>query len=151
MSNLLYRSVISPILDRLDSESMHHFAVDTLHLAESNPITRSTISWLGTGGPRFVHPTLLSRKFGLEFENPIMVGAGWDKAGKAVVGAHELGFGGVEVGSVLAEPQPGNPKPRQYMLAEGVSIQWLGFNSPGMEAVAKNLERYQNARFPIGI
>jgi dihydroorotate dehydrogenase len=88
---------------------------------------------------------------GVEFDNPLVVGAGWDKAGRAVKALWQLGFAGVEVGSVLAHPQPGNPKPRQFMLTSDVALNWLGFNSPGMKAVAKNLDRYKGSEIPIGI
>ena len=87
----------------------------------------------------------------IEFDNPLLVGAGWDKAGRAVKALWQLGFAGVEVGSVLAQPQPGNPKPRQCMLTSDVALNWLGFNSPGMEVVAKNLDRYKGSEIPIGI
>lgn len=88
---------------------------------------------------------------GIEFDNPLIVGAGWDKAGRAVKGLWQLGFAGVEVGSVTADPQPGNPKPRQFMVAPGVALNWLGFNSPGMEVVAGNLDRYKESGIPCGI
>jgi len=82
-----------------------------------------------------------------------MVGAGWDKAGKAVRGLYALGFSGVEVGSVLAFPQEGNPKPRQFMIGPGVCLNNLGFNTPdeGLSEVARNLDRYIGSRIPIGI
>ncbi len=88
---------------------------------------------------------------GVELDNPVMVGAGWGKAGTAVAALYALGFSGVEVGSVLARPQPGNPKPRQFVVRPGVAINSLGFNSPGVDAVARNLEAYRGSDIPIGI
>ena len=81
----------------------------------------------------------------------MLVGAGWDKAGRAVKALYTLGFSGVEVGTVVVHPQGGNPRPRQFMLAPGVTLNRLGFNSPGMEAVARNLKRYKGSAIPIGI
>jgi dihydroorotate dehydrogenase len=37
------------------------------------------------------------------------------------------------------------------MLTPDVALNWLGFNSPGMEAVAENLHRYNGSGIPIGI
>jgi dihydroorotate dehydrogenase len=78
---------------------------------------------------------------GMRLENPIMVGAGWDKKGRAVDGLYRLGFSGVEVGSVLVHPQAGNPKPRLWIdkTNKAVGLNRLGFNSAGQEEVAKYL------------
>jgi dihydroorotate dehydrogenase len=57
-----------------------------------------------------------------------------------VDGLYALGFAGTEVGTVLVHPQPGNPKPRMWTdKTHHVSLNRLGFNSPGMQAVAENL------------
>lgn len=79
---------------------------------------------------------------GLQFDNPVMVGAGWDKKGRAVDGLLALGFSGVEVGSVLVHPQKGNPRPRLWTDSptHSVGLNRLGFNSSGMEAVGNYLE-----------
>jgi dihydroorotate dehydrogenase len=64
-----------------------------------------------------------------------------------------MGFSGVEVGSVLALYQYGNIKPRQFMIGPGVALNRLGFNTPkgGLAEVARNLEKYQGSKIPIGI
>jgi len=147
----MYKEIIRPILDRLDSETWHNIARESLHIAEISPITLKILEQFAYGRRRFVDERLRVVVDGVEFENPFIVGAGWDKAGRAVKGLWQLGFAGVEVGSVLAYPQPGNPKPRQFMLSPDVALNWLGFNSPGMEAVARNLDRYRGSGIPIGI
>lgn len=147
----MYKEVISPILDRLDSETWHVRAREALHLAEANPFTLKLLEQFAYQRERFTSPRLSVVLGGIEFDNPIMVGGGWDKAGRAVRGLYALGFSGVEVGSVLAYPQPGNPKPRQFMLGPGVALNRLGFNSDGVEVVARNLERYRGSGIPIGI
>jgi dihydroorotate dehydrogenase len=68
-----------------------------------------------------------------------------------VRGLYELGFGAIEIGSVLELAQPGNPKPRQFVIPPGIAINSLGFNSPGMEAVAANLEAYAGLGIPVGV
>jgi dihydroorotate dehydrogenase len=102
-------------------------------------------------GKRFYDERLNVVVGGVEFDNPLLVGAGWDKQGRAVKALHTLGFGGVEVGSVLAYPQEGNPKPRQWMLTPGVAMNRLGFNSPGAAIVARNLIKYRESGVPIGV
>ncbi len=147
----MYKEIVSPILDRLDSETWHVRAREALHLAEATPLTLKLLELFADHHHRFTDQRLNVVLGGVEFDNPVMVGAGWDKAGRAVKGLHKLGFSGVEVGSVLAYPQPGNPKPRQFMIGPGVALNRLGFNSPGMDTVTRNLERYRNSGIPIGI
>lgn len=91
------------------------------------------------GGERIEDPRLYTTVAGLEFENPLMVGAGWDKRGWAVDGLYALGFAGTEVGSVLVHPQRGNPRPRLWY-SNGVGLNRLGFNSKGEEEVAGYLD-----------
>lgn len=148
----MYKTLIRPVLDRLDSERWHGIAREILHIAELTPASLDLLRYLGCGSTkRFTHPGLHVNLAGIDLDNPLLVGAGWDKSGRAVKALWKLGFSGVEVGSVLEYPQPGNPKPRQFMLNPGVCINWLGFNSPGMERVAVNLRRYKGSGIPVGI
>ncbi len=147
----IYKGLVSPVLDRLDSETWHVRAREALHWAERFPFTLKVLEQFAYGRKRFTDERLKVVLGGVELDNPVMVGAGWDKAGRAVEALHTLGFSGVEVGSVLAYLQLGNDKPRQWMLRPGVSLNRLGFNSPGDEAVSRNLRRYRDRRIPIGI
>jgi dihydroorotate dehydrogenase len=137
--------------DGHDSEKWHVRSRRGLHLAQTLPGGLKLLEKLTDQKERFTHEKLHIVMGGIEFENPLMVGAGWDKLGEAVSGLHQLGFAGVEVGSVLALAQPGNEKPRQWMIAPGVSLNRLGFNSPGMEIVAKNLKKYQLKGLETGV
>ncbi len=147
----MYKRFIRPILDRLDSERWHSVAKELFHVAESSEITLRILEFIACGGRRFVDDRLNTDVSGVGLDNPLLVGAGWDKEGRAVRALWTIGFAGVEVGSVLEHPQPGNPKPRQFMVDSGVCLNWLGFNSPGMEVVARNLSRYKGLGIPIGI
>lgn len=147
----MYKEVVSPILDRLDSETMHVAARKALNYAESSPLTAAVLRQFNYGRQRFFDPHLNVNLRGIHFDNPVMVGAGWDKVGEAVRGLYDLGFSGVEVGSVLLHPQPGNPKPRQFMIGPGVALNRLGFNSPGVDVVRKNLEVWGYRGIPVGI
>lgn len=151
LSKDMYKEVIEPILTKLDSEAWHTRAGEALHLAEATPFTLKLVEQFADKHHRCTDKRLQVALGRIELDNPVMVGAGWDKAGRAVKGLYTLGFSGVEVGTVVTYPQEGNPKPRQFMLAPGVTLNRLGFNSPGMEAVAHNLERYKGSGIPIGI
>ncbi len=48
--------------------------------------------------------------FGLDFENPVGLAAGFDKQGELPGIIASLGFGHMEVGSISLRPWPGNPK-----------------------------------------
>ena len=147
----MYKEIIRPILNKFDSETFHELARESIHVAELSPLTLKLLELFADKHSRFEDKCLKTTLGGLELENPLIVGAGWDKAGRAVLGLWHLGFASVEVGSVLEYEQPGNPKPRLFMVSSGVAINWLAFNSPGMDIVAKNLDKYVGTGIPIGI
>ena len=147
----MYQKLIRPLLGKLDSETWHVRAREALHFAETTPLTLKLLEQSGDKRRRLYDKRLQVVVGGVTFDNPVMVGAGWDKAGRAIQALYTLGFASVEVGSVLAMPQDGNPKPRQFMLSPGVALNRLGFNSPGMHVVAANLARYAKSGIPVGI
>src|SRR5215469_15346532 len=147
----MYKEIIDPVLMKLDSETWHTRAREALHLAEATTFTLKLLEQFADRHRRFIDARLSVVLGAVQFDNPVLVGAGWDKAGRAVKALYTLGFSGIEVGTVVVYPQEGNPKPRQFMLAPGVTLNRLGFNSPGMEAVAHNLERYKGSGIPTGI
>jgi len=79
------------------------------------------------------------RALGLDFPNPIGLAAGFDKDAIGYEALGALGFGFVEVGTLTAEPQPGNPMPRLFRLPKDRAlINRMGFNNRGSaEAVAR--------------
>jgi dihydroorotate dehydrogenase len=87
----------------------------------------------------------------LKLENPLMVGAGWDKFGEAVRGLTTLGFSAVEIGTIPLYAQDGNPQPRHFFPNDGVALNRYGFNSPGAEIVKQNLDAYAQDNVVIGI
>ncbi len=85
-------------------------------------------------------PRLQTKVFGLNFDNPIGLAAGFDKNAEVPDRMLEQGFGFVEVGSVTPQPQPGNPKPRLFRLdADRAIINRLGFNNLGVDAMRARL------------
>ena len=99
----------------------------------------------GAGIPN--HPRRIA---GIEFPNPFGLAAGMDKNGTALPAWEALGFGFIEVGTITALPQPGNPKPRLYRFpGQQALINRLGFNNEGVEAVASRLEQiHASGRWP---
>lgn len=100
-------------------------------------------------------PRLETRAFGLNFPSPVGLAAGFDKNALAVPTWAALGFGFVEIGSVTAQAQPGNPKPRLFRLPEDEAlINRMGFNNDGATVVAKRLEHLRERGFasvPVGV
>ena len=91
-----------------------------------------------------------TRVWGLDFENPLGLAAGFDKDAEVADAVLRSGFGFVEIGSVTPDPQPGNPKPRVFRLPEDRAlINRLGFNSAGLVRVQANLRR-RRAAAPAG-
>ncbi len=136
--------------DTLRGEHLKTAAEFSLHNLAKNPLGHPLI-YLARGGKRFISPRLKIKVAGIEFENPLMVGAGWDKRGKAVDGLYLLGFAGTEVGTILPHPQPGNPRPRLFVdRRKSVSLNSFGFNNSGARVVKANLSR-QKRRGVVGI
>ena len=85
-------------------------------------------------------PALRTKALGLEFPSPFGLAAGFDKEGSGIAALSNLGFGHVEVGTVTAQAQPGNAKPRLFRLVEDRAvINRMGFNNDGAAKVAPRL------------
>jgi len=143
---VIYRTVVRPILFRIEPEASHEAALAILGAA--GPIA----SRLGGTGTRMRarDPHLATTVCGITFPSPVGLAGGFDKAAQALWAWPALGFGFVEVGTVTAQPQPGNPRPRLFRLTEDEAlINRLGFNSPGADAVAKRLAALRRHPYPV--
>ncbi|MBD0369858.1 MAG: quinone-dependent dihydroorotate dehydrogenase [Pyrinomonadaceae bacterium] len=132
---MLYHSILRPILFRLPPEAAHEMA---LHFCEAGLRPRVLRSMMAR---RYAsEPFKDLRRFGLSFNSPVGLAAGFDKNGVAVEGLSALGFGFIEVGTVTNLPQPGNPRPRLFRLpADKALINRMGFNNDGARRVAERL------------
>jgi dihydroorotate dehydrogenase len=144
----LYAVAGRPLLFRLDPERSHELAVGAL--AAAAPALG------GLAGPPDGGGRLEQRLLGLTFPNPVGLAAGFDKRARAVPAWPALGFGFAEVGTVTALPQPGNPRPRLFRLAEDRAlINRLGFNNDGADATAARLDDWARrgmlGRAPLGV
>ena len=83
-----------------------------------------------------------TRAMDLDFPNPVGLAAGLDKNGDYIDALAALGFGFIEIGTVTPRPQPGNPKPRMFRLAEQQAIiNRMGFNNQGVDHLIENVKR----------
>jgi dihydroorotate dehydrogenase len=144
-----YELFVRPLLFFLDAEAAHHLTIALLQRAPHfNPAMRVL---------RFLQPSPKPKTlFGLNFLNPIGLAAGLDKNGVALPVWAALGFGFIEIGTVTAKAQPGNPKPRIFRLPEQQAlINRLGFNNDGADAIAQRLAALRESgrwpAVPVGI
>lgn len=101
--------------------------------------------------PRFNHSSLEQELFGVKFENPLGLAAGFDKNAVAIDQWEDLGFGFVEVGTVTFHSQPGNPKPRLFRLPEEQAvINRFGFNNDGAARISDRI-KVSSPKIPLGI
>lgn len=132
MYPLLFRTVLS----RMDPESAHHLAMAVIRMLGVPPF-----SWVARAVTRPA-PELATSALGLRFASPFGVAAGFDKDVKGAAGLFALGFGHVEVGTLTAIPQDGNPRPRLFrLIPDRAVVNRMGFNNHGAEAAAERLRR----------
>jgi len=131
----MYRAVFA-IAKRIDPELTHVLGMAIIKVA-GLPLVRDFLYKKNSA-----HPQLAVNALGLKFESPVGLAAGFDKNAEAILGFYALGFSHVEIGTVTAHPQPGNPKPRLFRLPEDRAlINRMGFNNDGAKRIAKRLTR----------
>jgi len=144
-----YELFVRPLLFSLDPETAHHVTMRLLRGASHFDVALRALRLLRP----LSKPTTL---FDLTFPNPIGLAAGLDKNGVALSAWAALGFGFVEIGTVTAKAQPGNPKPRIFRLpGQQALINRLGFNNEGADAIAHRLAALRESgrwpAVPVGI
>jgi len=136
----MYR-LIRPLLFRLDPERAHRLALGTARLIQRLP-HRAGINR---------NSALSQTVMGLQFDNPVGIAAGLDKNAVCIPFWERIGCGFVEIGSISAQPAPGNPKPRSFRLpADRALINRMGLNNDGARAVVERIQRGQH-HVPLGI
>lgn len=146
-----YETSIRPHLFRLDPECAHHAAMSLLRIGGWAPSLLRAAS--GAGAIPRQKPISIA---GMSFEHPVGLAAGFDKNALALPAWQALGFSFIEAGTVTAQAQSGNPKPRIFRVPEdGALINRLGFNNDGAERVAARLERLERSGrwpgIPVGL
>ncbi|KOT50701.1 diguanylate cyclase [Streptomyces rimosus subsp. rimosus] len=139
---LVYSLFFNLIFRRMDPEKAHHLAFRWIRLAARIPVLRTFAA--AVLAPRYKE--LRVEALGRRMHGPFGLAAGFDKNAVAIDGMAMLGFDHVEIGTVTAEPQPGNPKKRLFRLVpDRALINRMGFNNDGSAAVAARLA----ARNPV--
>lgn len=144
-----YERFVRPLLFAIDPETAHRFTLAALRLASNVDLALRGLEAFGPSpSPK--------QLFGLSFRNPVGLAAGLDKNGVALPAWAAMGFGFIEIGTITARAQPGNPKPRIFRFPEQQAlINRLGFNNDGADAVASRLQDLKRTerwpRVPVGI
>lgn len=133
----MYKSIIRPVLFKFYAEDVHHFVRFCLRLFFSIPGSQQLAKKMFT-----IQDKRLEREvFGLKFDNPVGIAAGFDKDATMFNELSYLGFSHIEIGTVTPKAQPGNPKPRLFRLPKDKAlINRMGFNNGGVLAAADNLK-----------
>jgi dihydroorotate dehydrogenase len=144
---MLYERLARPALFRLghgDAEVAHESTLRALELVARHPAALRAVPAPAAMTARTV--------FGVRFPGPVGLAAGMDKDGRALAAWPALGFGFVEVGTVTAQAQPGNDRPRLFRLRESEAIiNRMGFNNRGAHSLAARLRALPKLPVPLGI
>jgi dihydroorotate dehydrogenase len=139
--SFLWDKLMRPLAFGMDAERAHELGIKVLSNGLAAPFYSDDID-----------PILECERFGLQFKTPLGVAAGFDKNGVVFEPLAKLGFGFVEVGTVTAQPQPGNPKPRLFRLPDDRAlINRIGFNNEAASSVAKRLEGQRSCVIGVNI
>lgn len=125
-------SLLKPLLFQIDAETAHDLTLKSLKYAQKSRLLK-LLPVVPVCQPRQV--------MGITFPNAVGLAAGLDKNGVVIDGMAALGFGFIEVGTVTPRPQPGNPKPRLFRVAEAQGIiNRFGFNNLGVDNLIENVK-----------
>ena len=144
---MLYNKVFKKLLFKINPEISHTISEYGLRISTYCPfITKYCLS-------KNVNSTILSQSlFGINFNNPVGLAAGFDKNGTMIKAMPLLGFGFTEIGTITIDRQKGNKKPRLFRFEESESIQnSMGFNNSGVCHIIPNLKKLYPYKIPIGI
>lgn len=143
---MFYEILFRSALRHLDAEKAHGLSFAALRGVTAMPGMASLMERVL--GPR--EPELTVRALGREFPGPLGLAAGFDKNAESPGGLAALGFGFVEIGTVTAHPQPGNPTPRLFRLVEDRAVlNRMGFNNEGSALVAERLHHRRGRSGPL--
>lgn len=131
-----YDFLFSAVLRRFNAETAHHLGAIIVRAAGLPGVRHIKHEFLKPA------PALEVRALGLTFASPFGMAAGFDKNATMIDGLFAMGFGHVEVGTLTAHAQPGNPKPRLFrLIADRALVNRMGFNNNGAGVAAKKLHK----------
>jgi dihydroorotate dehydrogenase len=126
-------NIIRNILFLFDPEKVHYFSMNGLKLICKIGFIKNILK-------KCYQSKNPKTTLGLNFTNPVGLGAGFDKNAAYLTELEMLGFGFVEIGTVTPKPQSGNEKPRLFRLPKDKAlINRMGFNNDGVDIIANRL------------
>ena len=134
----MYKLLLRPLLFCFDPEKVHYFTFSLIRTVSKIPGMSSLFRSL-----YLVNDTSLEREvFGLKFNNPVGLAAGFDKNAVLYNELANFGFGFIEIGTVTPKGQVGNPKKRLFRLKDDKGIiNRMGFNNEGLEIAITQLKK----------
>jgi dihydroorotate dehydrogenase len=147
LNAMVYRTLVRPWLFQASPEVAHERALKLAAWLGGRRLAREAMETLFVVDDRRLRQTV----FGIEFPNPVGLGAGYDKNAVGTQLWPSLGFGFIEIGSVTARPQPGNESPRVFrQVKQRALVNRMGFNNDGADAIAVRVPPLPH-RIPIGV
>jgi dihydroorotate dehydrogenase len=143
-----YQNLLKPVFFMLDPEWVHDRMTQTGELLGNYKLTKALTKLCFS----YYDPSLEQELWGINFENPIGLSAGFDKDGHLLNILPDVGFGFAEIGSVTLEPYEGNPKPRLWRLLKSKAlIVWYGLKNDGVKKFVKRIRSYGKLYFVFGV
>jgi dihydroorotate dehydrogenase len=134
----MYKQLLKPIFFLFQPETIHHLVFKGIKSSLAVPGMAAAVRSNYTVKDERLKRTV----FGLTFDNPVGLAAGFDKDAKLFDELGCYGFGFIEIGTLTPKPQPGNEKPRMFRLpADEALINRMGFNNEGVEAAVQRLRK----------
>lgn len=131
-----YDALFNLVLRRFNAETAHHLGAIVVRTAGLPGIRHVKHEFLKPA------PELEVKTLGLTFASPFGMAAGFDKNATMIDGLFAMGFGHVEVGTLTAQAQPGNPKPRLFrLIGDRALINRMGFNNDGAAQAAPRIRK----------
>lgn len=142
----MYKLLIKPIFFLFSPETIHHIVFTMVKFGSYIPLKMWTWRKLFC-----IQDERLKREvFGLTFDNPVGLAAGFDKDAKLYNELAAFGFGFIEIGTLTPKGQTGNPQPRLFRLPQDEAlINRMGFNNGGVEEAVERLKK-RNTKIMIG-
>ncbi len=134
----VYRNIFKPIFFKFDPEVVHDLVTVVGEFLGKFGLTKMLVRFLFHYG----HPSLKQKIWGIDFENPVGLAAGFDKDGRLYSVIGSVGFGFTEVGTVTYGAYEGNPKPRLYRLPQSKGlVVYYGLKNLGAKLIARPLKK----------
>jgi dihydroorotate dehydrogenase len=147
MIKFLYKNFLKPILFLFPADDVHVLFLWTGNFLGRFKLTR----WLFKKILAHKNILLSQEIFGIKFENPIGLAAGFDYDADLINILPSVGFGYHTIGTVTNLPYGGNDRPMLGRLPKSKSLLVnKGFKSMGLFSVLKKINK-SNKRIPLGI